>query len=183
MDNLPHSFTHLSLPDADILPKPMRAVVLWNQKWESRKNPDFFFNALFEIADRGIDFRLIVCGHHAPGYPPVFDEAKEKLADKILHMGYEPSPQKYAQWLHMTDVLPVTAVHDASPQSILDAMYCNVVPFLPKRLFYPQLIPAAYHHTFFYEPEDFTAKLQRRIWDVKYLRVMDMQQYAVKYTG
>jgi hypothetical protein len=60
-------------------------------------------------------------------------------------------------------------------------MYCNVVPFLPKRLAYPEHIPEQFHHTFFYDEEDFVNKLQRRIWDVKYLRVMDMRQYAVKY--
>jgi hypothetical protein len=28
---------------------------------------------------------------------------------------------------------------------------------------------------------EFVNKIQRRIWDVKYLRIMDMQQYAMQY--
>jgi hypothetical protein len=64
---------------------------------------------------------------------------------------------------------------------LIEAMYCNVVPFLPKRLAYPEHIPAQFHSTFFYDEEDFLVKLQRRIMDVKYLRVMDTQQYARKY--
>lgn len=162
--------------------KPMRAVVLWNHAWNEDSNPEQFFNALIEIAEeRGLDFKLIVLGKQGKSHPPIFDTAKEKLADKILHWGYVEREEEYAKWLWLADVLPLTATQDFNGASVLEAMYCNVVPYLPKRLLYPKLIPAAYHNTFFYEREDFVNKLQRRIWDVKYLRVMDTQQYAQKY--
>jgi len=165
----------------DKIETPMRAVVLWNHRWEYDKNPEGFFNALFEIADRGIDFRLIVLGESYDKQPPIFAMAKQKLADKILHWGYAESFDEYCKWLWTADILPVTSVQDFFGISVIEAMYCNVVPFLPKRLAYPEHIPDAYRNTFFYEEEDFVNKLQRRIWDVKYLRVMDMQQYAQKY--
>ncbi len=60
-------------------------------------------------------------------------------------------------------------------------MFCNAIPFLPKRLAYPEHIPEKFHSTFFYEEEDFVNKLQKRILDVGYIRVMDTQQYAIKY--
>jgi glycosyltransferase involved in cell wall biosynthesis len=161
--------------------KPMRAVILWNHRWEYDKNPEGFFNALFEIAGRGIDFKLIVLGESYEKRPAIFDTAREKLADKILHWGYAESFDEYCKWLWMADILPVTSIQDFFGASVVEAMYCNVVPFLPKRLAYPEHIPEEFHHTFFYDEEDFVNKLQRRIWDVKYLRVMDMQQYAVKY--
>lgn len=162
--------------------KPMRAVVLWNHAWNEGSNPEQFFNALIEIAEeRGLDFKLIVLGKPGEIYPTIFDIAKQRLADKILHWGYVESEEEYAKWLWLADILPVTAVQDFTGISILQAMYCNVVPYLPKRLIYPEFIPEAYHNTFFYDEEDFVNKLQRRIWDVKYLRVMDTQQYAAKY--
>lgn len=162
--------------------KPMRAVVLWKHAWNNDSNPEQFFKALIEIAEeRGLDFKLIVLGKVGESYPPIFDTAKERLADKILHWGYVESEEEYAKWLWLADVLPVTATQDYNGASVLEAMYCNVVPYLPKRLLYPEFIPVAYHSTFFYDEEDFVNKLQRRIWDVKYLRVMDMQQYALKY--
>lgn len=162
--------------------KPMRAVVLWNHAWNKDSNPEQFFNALIEIAEeRGLDFKLVVLGKPGESYPPIFDIAKERLADKILHWGYAETEAEYTQWLWLADILPVTATQDFTGISTIDAMYCNVVPYMPKRLVYPELIPEAYRNTFFYDEEDFVNKLQRRIWDVKYLRVMDTQQYAAKY--
>jgi glycosyltransferase involved in cell wall biosynthesis len=161
--------------------RPNRAVVLWNHRWEYDKHPAHFFNALFQLADHGIDFRLVVLGESYEKRPPVFDEAKEKLADKILHFSYAESFDEYCKWLWTADLLPVTSSQDFFGGSVIEAMYCNVVPFLPKRLAYPEHIPAQFHSTFFYDEEDFVAKLQRRIMDVKYLRVMDTQQYARKY--
>jgi len=161
--------------------KPNRAVILWNHRWEYDKNPERFFNSLFELQEHGIDFRLIVLGESYEKRPAMFDVAKEKLADKILHFGYAETFDEYCKWLWMADLLPVTSAQDFFGGSVVEAMYCNVVPFLPKRLAYPEHIPTQFHSTFFYDEEDFTAKLQRRIMDVKYIRVMDTQQYASKY--
>ncbi|MES2619953.1 MAG: DUF3524 domain-containing protein [Bacteroidota bacterium] len=161
--------------------KPNRAVILWNHRWEYDKNPEQFFHTLFELAEHGIDFRLIVLGESYTKRPAVFDEAKEKLSDKILHFGYAESFDEYCKWLWMADMLPVTSWQDFFGASVVEAMYCNVVPFLPKRLAYPEHIPAQFHSTFFYEEEDFAVKIQRRIMDVKYLRVMDTRQYAARY--
>jgi len=161
--------------------KPKRAVVLWNHRWEYDKNPETFFRALFEIQERGIEFHVVVLGEKYAQYPKIFDEAKEVLKDKILHWGYVESQKDYAKWLKIADVLPVTAVQDFFGGSVVEAMYCNVVPFLPKRLAYLEHIPEALHHTFFYDESDFVAKLQRRIMDVKYLRVMNTRQYVEQY--
>lgn len=161
--------------------KEKRCVILWNHRWEYDKNPDRFFNALFEIAERGIDFKLVVLGEQFEKYPPIFDEAKRKLDDKILHFGYAETFEEYAKWLWVADLLPVTSVQDFFGGSVVEAMYCNVVPFLPNRLAYTEHIPEKFHSTFFYAEEDFVNKLQRRIMDVKYLRVMDTLQYASKY--
>ncbi|MCS6934636.1 MAG: DUF3524 domain-containing protein [Chitinophagales bacterium] len=158
-----------------------RAVILWNHRWEYDKNPEAFFNALMEIAERGIDFRLIVLGEQKERRPAVFDVAREKLADKILHFGYVESREEYARWVCRADILPVTSYQDFFGSSVVEAMYCNVVPFLPRRLAYPEHIPETLHRTFFYDEEDFVNKLQRRIWDVKYLRIMNTQPYAARY--
>ena len=158
-----------------------RAVLLWNHRWEYDKNPDRFFNALFEIADRGIDFKLIVLGESYDKQPPVFNQVKERLAANLLHFGYAQTFVEYAKWLWMADLLPVTSTQDFFGASVIEAMYCNVVPFLPKRLAYPEHIPQQFHATFYYDEADFVNKIQHRIMDVKYLRVMNTRQYAEKY--
>ncbi len=158
-----------------------RAVILWNHRWEYDKNPEQFFNALFEIADRGIDFKLIVLGQSYGKHPPVFDLANERLAANILHFGYAHTFDEYARWLWMADLLPVTSRQDFFGASVIEAMHCNVVPFLPGRLAYTEHIPEKFHATYFYDEADFVNKIQHRIMDVKYLRVMNMRQYSEKY--
>ncbi|MFZ5763751.1 MAG: tRNA-queuosine alpha-mannosyltransferase domain-containing protein, partial [Thermodesulfobacteriota bacterium] len=37
-------------------------VVLWNHRWEHDKDPEFFFRILLDLAEKGVDFRLIVLG-------------------------------------------------------------------------------------------------------------------------
>ena len=179
-----HLGMHLKKFDAHLPQKfgeHKRAVILWNHRWEYDKNPDAFFNALFEIADRGIDFKLIVLGESYDKRPAVFDKAKERLAENILHFGYAASFDDYAKWLYQADLLPVTGNQDFFGASVIEAMYCNVVPLLPKRLAYPEHIPQQFHSTFFYDESDFITKIQKRIMDVKYLRVMNTRQYAEKY--
>ncbi len=161
--------------------KPQRACILWNHRWEYDKNPDRFFKALFEIQDRGIDFKLIVLGEELNRQPAIFKEAKEVLSEKILHFGYAATREEYVKWMSMADLLPVTSHQDFFGASIIEAMNCNVVPFLPKRLAYPEHIPAQFHATFFYDEDEFVNKLQRRIMDVKYIRVMNTRQYALRY--
>jgi glycosyltransferase involved in cell wall biosynthesis len=163
-------------------PEPMpRALVLWNNKWEHDKNPEAFFDALITIAAHGIDFKLAVIGEETPYTPPVFAKAKEVLADKIVHWGSVANDAEYAHWLYLADILPVTSYHDFFAEPIVEAMYCNAIPMLPERLVFAEHIPESMKYTFMYNDEEFVTKLQKRIMDVKMLRVMDTKQWVEKY--
>lgn len=162
--------------------KPNRAVVLWNHRWEYDKNPEQFFDSLFEIADKGVDFKLIVLGQSYGKKPPIFEIANHRLAEHIIHFGYASSFDEYAKLLWTADLLPVTSHQDFFGSSVIQAMYCNAVPLLPKRLAYPEHIDKQYHSTYFYDDDnDFVKKVHHRIMDVNYLRVMNSRQYAEKY--
>ena len=63
----------------------------------------------------------------------------------------------------------------------MEAMYCNTVPMLPKRLAYGEHLPAALHSSFFYDDADFINKLQKRIMDVRLLRQQNTQQFVAHY--
>ncbi len=159
-----------------------RALLLWNHRWEYDKNPEDFFQALFEIQDRGIDFKLAVLGESYEMYPSIFDEAKEKLGEKIVHWGYAADKAEYAKWLWLADILPVTCEQDFFGGSVVEAMYCNVKPLLPNRLAYPEHVEEKYHSVFFYEgQEQFIKKLHKRIWDVSLLRKQQTRSYIQHY--
>ena len=128
-------------------------VILWNHRWEYDKNPELFFNTLYKIADKGIDFRLIVAGESFRSYPNVFDQAKEKLHDKIIHFGYAESRAEYIRLLHLSDVVISTAIHEFFGLAIVEAIACGCIPLLPNRLNYPYLIPGEYHEKMLFTSE------------------------------
>jgi hypothetical protein len=82
----------------------------------------------------------------------------------------------------LADVLPVTATQDFFGGSVVEAMYCNVVPFFAQAIGLSRTYSGGACTTHFsMKKEDFVAKLQRRIMDVKYLRVMNTRQYVERY--
>lgn len=161
-----------------------RAVLLWNHRWEYDKNPDMFFNALYKLQEHGVDFRLIVLGRQFGQSPPIFEQAKKILADKILHWGYAETKEEYVKWLYQADIIPVTSNQDFFGASVVEALACNVKPLLPDNLAYPEHLPEAYKASFFYPAgnmHEYQRKLQRRIFDVRVLRLEKMRKFVKKY--
>ncbi|MBX2814990.1 MAG: DUF3524 domain-containing protein [Saprospiraceae bacterium] len=129
-------------------------IILWNHRWEYDKNPSLFFETLFEIKRRNIPFKLVVLGYQARNYPDIFDRAKKELTEEIIHFGYASSRVEYIQWLWNSNILPVTSNQDFFGISVVEAMYCQTTPILPKRLAYPEHVPQAYHAEVFYEEDE-----------------------------
>lgn len=141
-------------------------LVLWNHRWEYDKNPEGFFAALFALAGEGLEFEVAVLGEHFAEVPPVFAEARSVLGRRIVQFGYA-DPGRYAGWLWRADILPVTSRHDFFGMSVVEAIYCDCYPLLPKRLAYPEHIPAGHHGTFFYEgADDLLRRLRERIRNI-----------------
>ncbi|MBI1286556.1 MAG: DUF3524 domain-containing protein [Flavobacteriales bacterium] len=166
---------------SEITERPKRAVILWNHRWEYDKNPEEFFEALFEIQRRGWDFKLVVLGERFKNSPAIFDEAKKRLEPNILHWGFVESREEYVRLLGQCDMLPVTSYQDFFGGSVVEAMYCNVKPLLPKRLAYPEHVPELLHYTFFYETGELVDKLQRWIRDVSILRKQQTRSFVERY--
>jgi glycosyltransferase involved in cell wall biosynthesis len=119
-------------------------VIIWNHRWEHDKNPEQFFEALFELDRRQIDFKLVVMGESFRNHPPVFDEAREKLSHRILKFGYAESREEYSKWLRRGDVVLSTADHEFFGISVVEAVRAGCRPLLPNRLSYPELFPSEY---------------------------------------
>lgn len=113
-------------------------IILWNHRWEYDKNPESFFNTLFEVKKRKLPFKLIVLGKSYSDTPEIFNLAKEKLADEIIHWGYAKTHAEYARLLCRADYLPVSSYQDFFGISVVEAIYCGAIPLLPNRLAYPE---------------------------------------------
>jgi glycosyltransferase involved in cell wall biosynthesis len=129
-------------------------LILWNHRWEYDKNPAEFFAALSVLADRGVEFGVAILGERFRRQPVEFQEAAARLGGRVVHIGYVPSLAEYASWLWQADVLPVTSHHDFFGASVVEAIYCGCWPLLPRRLSYPELIPAACQPVCFYQAFD-----------------------------
>lgn len=125
-------------------------LILWNQRWEYDKNPEAFFQALYRLHERGIAFRLAVCGENFSRKPTIFEEAADKLKAQIVHFGYADR-ERYNQLLDSAEIVVSTALHEFFGISIIEAILHGAFPILPRRLSYPELIPATLHEHIFYE--------------------------------
>lgn len=157
----------LNLAELDTL-KPTKSspnqhpLILWNHRWEYDKNPEAFFQALYQLADQGLDFQLAVLGEKYQRSPAIFKEAKHRLSDQIVHWGYARDRAEYVRWLWQADLLPVTAIQDFFGISVVEAAYCQTQPLLPDRLAYPEHFPQS--PDLYYQPgEELADRIVRAI--------------------
>lgn len=126
-------------------------TVLWNHRWEYDKNPDDFFEMLFDLERSGTDFRLIVAGQSFRESPAIFAAAQKALAGRIDHFGYAGDRRDYLKLLKRSDVVVSTAVHEFFGLSVLEAIAMGCYPILPNRLSYPELLGLEVRDEYLYE--------------------------------
>ena len=180
--NLSRFDTHRPNPQSPV-PNPQSApLILWNHRWEYDKNPEDFFQALYVLVERGLDFDLVILGERFRQQPTEFVEARERLGDRVRHFGYLPEFADYARWLWQADLLPVTSVHDFFGASVAEAIYCGCYPLLPRRLSYPELIPPEYHDQCFYQDlDDLIDRLDSAIRDVDQIRQTSLRDTVARF--
>lgn len=151
-------------------------TILWNHRWEYDKGPDQFFSTLFELDDEGIEFNLVILGESYKNVPPVFESAKNKLSNRILHWGYCASREEYAGWLHTADILPVTSKHDFFGVSVVEAIHCGVIPLLPNDLAYPEHLVTMDHKIHLYSEGEFKTRLKSMIQEYDKLSPVSLEK-------
>ena len=128
-------------------------VILWNQRWEYDKGPETLFRALFSLLEAEVPFRLRLAGEQFRTRPPIFDEAKRRLAQRIIHFGYQENRREYLEGLASADFVVSTAIHEFFGLAVIEAVAAGCFPILPQRLSYPELIPADLHALVFYQQD------------------------------
>ena len=153
-------------------------VIVWNHRWEHDKDPEYFFETLYELDKRNVNFGLIVLGQSFQRQPTVFAEAELKLAHKILHFGYVESRQEYIRLLCKADIVVSTARHEFYGISVIEAVRDGCVPVLPNRLSYPELFPAEY----LYEDGELLTKLDNLLKGCKGLYESEIKEMSDRFS-
>jgi len=157
-------------------------VILWNSRWEYDKGPQAFFAALRDLAARGLDFRVIVAGEHIDPNAPDFLAARELLGPRVLAWGYAPNLAAYRAMLWQSDIVASTAIQEFFGISVIEALYCGCVPVLPRRLSYPELLPAEHHADCLYDDDSALAdRLAATVRDLTALKQRDFRAVAQQY--
>ncbi|PLX42723.1 MAG: DUF3524 domain-containing protein [Deltaproteobacteria bacterium] len=156
------SVVHLGVELADIKiagERPLNRsegppVLLWNHRWEYDKNPEALFVALGELIDRGVEFRLILCGERFLNEPPIFSKARERLGDRVIHWGYADSREEYVSLLLQADIAISTSNQENFGISMVEAAYAGAHPIAPERLSYPEVFTEALHGDCLYSNDE-----------------------------
>jgi len=128
-------------------------TILWSHRWEYDKNPEGFFRTLFFLAEEGLPFRLAILGETFRKWPPVFEEARRRLANHIVRFGYMPDRQAYEAHVRAADIAVSTAIQERFGLAMVEAMAAGCFPLMPNRLSYPELVPEPWHETFLYDDD------------------------------
>ena len=133
----------LPLPD---VPPPLETpsdlaagpVIAWNHRWEHDKDPEAFFAALRVLHERGVPFRVRVCGERYRDAPAVFAQARAWLGERVVGWGTIDSRADYLDALGTVDIAVSTAQQEFFGLSILEATHLGAYPLVPNRLAYPE---------------------------------------------
>ncbi|MBB6085710.1 tRNA-queuosine alpha-mannosyltransferase domain-containing protein [Wenzhouxiangella marina] len=136
---------------SEILPVPVEPIaagptrdpglMLWNHRWEHDKQPDRFTDAVIELADSGLDFRLALLGRRTRRTPPALTRLRERLGSRIEVDGFVDR-SAYAHWLGRAGLVVSTALHEFQGISLLEAVSAGARPIVPDALCYPEQYPA-----------------------------------------
>lgn len=158
------------------------ARILWNHRWEYDKGPTHFLAALYELADRGLEFEVAFLGESFVRVPPEFEEARDRLSGRIVQFGFVESAAEYAKWLWCSDIVVSTAVQEFFGAAIVEAMYCDCLPILPHRLAYPALIPPEHRARCLYDDKvHLLALLEQAIHDIEATRAVSLRSAVMPY--
>ena len=133
-------------------PGPLR--ILWAARWEHDKNPEEFFEAIRQLKERHVPFRISVIGEQFRDVPEAFARARQQFAADIDRWGYQENRADYEAALLEADVFVSTAAHEFFGLSAVEATLAGAYPLVPNRLAYPEVFglqsdPAT--QEFFYE--------------------------------
>ncbi|MCK5735982.1 MAG: DUF3524 domain-containing protein, partial [Spirochaetaceae bacterium] len=127
-------------------------LIIWNHRHEYDKDPDTTFRVLENLHKKGIPFRLAILGERFSKAPEAITRARHVLSDHIVIDDYPPGDDYY-KWLRLGDIVISTALQENFGLSVIEAASAGCWPLLPRRLAYPEVMPAWVAEACFWDTE------------------------------
>ncbi|GIW98347.1 MAG: glycosyl transferase family 1 [Pirellulaceae bacterium] len=121
---------------------PARPLRLgWVARWEHDKRPDRFVELVARLVREAIPFELILLGQRfARDTGDALRQLREVAGQRIRFDAFAQSPEEYWRQLGQIDVVVSTADHEFFGIGVCEAIEAGVVPLLPNRLAYPEIL-------------------------------------------
>jgi glycosyltransferase involved in cell wall biosynthesis len=116
-------------------------LIVWNHRWEHDKGPEELHVIVACLIERGVDFRIAMCGEVFVSVPPEFAEVTEALGERLIHEGWADRAT-YDNLLRDAAVVLSTAHQEFFGIGIVEGIAAGAHPVLPNRLVYPERVEA-----------------------------------------
>lgn len=149
-------------------------LIVWNHRWEHDKGPASLVHIIDGLIERGLSFRLAVCGRQFRRRPAVMVEAEPRwraaLGSRLEQWGQLDSRGDYLALLGRAQIALSTAAHEFFGISMLEAVHHGARPLVPDALSYPELFPPEFRYA---SPDAAIAELERlcRSWSAGRLQL------------
>ena len=85
---------------------------------------------------------LAFFGERFASTPAGLEPLLRELAPNIIHEGYAPDRETYAELLGSADVVASTALHEFFGMAVAEGLAAGCTPVVPNRLSYPEVLGA-----------------------------------------
>jgi glycosyltransferase involved in cell wall biosynthesis len=155
-DEVPDNITNNLRDKSKILPVAIKPIpsqknkipglILWNHRWEYDKAPEVFADALIQLNNSGIDFKLALLGERANKTPDALRRIEMELHDKII-INEKVNKEEYQQYLSQSSIVVSTAIHEFQGLAIMEAVSAGAIPLVPDDLCYREQYAEVYRYT------------------------------------
>jgi len=136
-------------------------TILWNHRWAWDKGTNAFMAFAREIIRRNLPAQFVILGQSFSRMPEGWESLRDELGERCLQWGYAKSKEAYISWLWRCDVVPVAPHQEYFGLSVVEAMRCEVLPWVPEAHAYPETTPSEVP---FVSREDWIQALEDGVW-------------------
>ena len=128
---------------------PSTHRLIWSQRWEWEKGTDRF-EALLRKFEPEVPFEVALLGSISAGDADRRRGLEDFIKDKLVHAGW-CEREEYQKLVTSGTFTVSVARHEFFGISVLEAAAQGLVPFLPRDLSYPEIIPEDLHSQLLYK--------------------------------